>query len=269
MPRRKRSVAKPLKTEENLDISGISVLDDRTQRIISNTNDCDVNLLKIEIKEKYHDFMQKLESKLEFELSRLDMAFSNIMCSIPESVMNTRVDLSDSLLRSIFVNCKDENEEFESCENIEKSPVTTRRTRSRSITSSQQLKYTAKKGNSRKRSSSLDVFKTPANKVSLAVLTTAKKYTVSKQAKKVEDSGISLKRVMKQNEEAISTTGSPLFVHPSASSLAAPTVNIPLPGGVVMNIEPKRPKGKYTIPELDEKTKSQLRILCEQLNNML
>lgn len=100
---------------------------------------------------------------------------------------------------------------------------------------------------------------------------------------------------MKQNEEAISTTGSPLFVHPSASSIAAPTVNIPLPGGVVrqliifqyhkcnmifhiynlfcfkqvMNIEPKKPKGKYTIPELDDKTKAQLRMLCEQLNNML
>lgn len=63
-------------------------------------------------------------------------------------------------------------------------------------------------------------------------MTTAKKYTVSKPPKKAEDSGINLKRFMRPDEEAISTSGSPLYVHPGAAS-STPHVNIPLPGGVV------------------------------------
>lgn len=59
------------------------------------------------------------------------------------------------------------------------------------------------------------------------------KYTVMKP-KKCEKSGVLVKRVMKPNEEAISTCGSPLFV--ASCSLGGPHVNIPLPGGVVSNL---------------------------------
>ena len=60
-----------------------------------------------------------------------------------------------------------------------------------------------------------------------------KKYTVSKPTKQnqIDNAGVNVKRIMKPDEVAISTCGSPLYVAPC--SLGAPHVNIPLPGGVV------------------------------------
>lgn len=51
---------------------------------------------------------------------------------------------------------------------------------------------------------------------------------------KIENTGLNIKRIMKPDEVAISTCGSPLYV--ASCSLGAPHVNIPLPGGVVRAI---------------------------------
>ncbi|KAL0272583.1 UNVERIFIED_CONTAM: hypothetical protein PYX00_005502 [Menopon gallinae] len=269
MARRKRNTNKStLSVHEDEVNSRYSKINDRTHTIQTDRNSSKADLLRAEIREKRQNIMQKLDAQLEIELTNLNMRFVTFMCGLPKSILNMKVKLIDELLLNLFGNILETNKEPTSLDNSDK-PTTVRGRRSRSATGANRKGVVKKIGNSKRRSSSLDMFKTPVNKVSLGVFTTAKKYTVSKTVKKVEDSGISFKRIMKPNEEAISTTGSPLFVHPSATAVSAPIVNIPLPGGVVMNIEPKKPKGQYSIPELDETTKAQLRTLCQQMSNML
>lgn len=93
MPRRKRCI-ETVSKKKALNKSDISIADEETT--ISSANECDINLLNIEVKEKYHKSMQKLKSMLEFEMSVLDMAFRNIICSLTDSELNTRVDLVSS-----------------------------------------------------------------------------------------------------------------------------------------------------------------------------
>lgn len=96
MAKRKRNTNKSVITVH--EESAVSEINDRNQTTISDSTSSRTNLLIIEKRDEFQNRIRKLEAKVESELSNLDMRFDTLLCSIPKSILETRVTLVSSCI---------------------------------------------------------------------------------------------------------------------------------------------------------------------------
>ncbi|KAK6637872.1 hypothetical protein RUM44_008294 [Polyplax serrata] len=214
-----------------------------------------LEMWKGQVKDRMKYALNKLNHIQREKLETYELEFNNLLLGFSKDELSSYIDINNEKFRYFIL----EKEPDENISSGMGTPTTVKR-RSKSANTSHYSKR-----NTRLRSISVDTYKTPKGRVRLSSIMSHKKYTVTKPAKN-DNIGVSVKRIMKPDEVAISTCGSPLYV--ASCSVGAPHVNIPLPGGVVLNIEPKDTNGALEVPGLDAKTKNQIKLLCEQLKKL-